>query len=306
VNLPCFGVHSVLFLSTPLCDVLVLILTRTLCNVSTDGRDRRKEMVVVSDEAYDVQKWLLEEGKDSGTLAALLEAYIGRIQDHNIPIDRMLIATYLIHTQLGAWHFKYEAPGTYYQVPLEREFLMKMRKMAGNDAPFRQMELGAKRVRIRATDENIPNDVRSLFTERGFTDMYALPVTYRGKFTCGLSWATKNPEGFSDDHIAFFDATHPALGTIVQFLVHELVKYSLLCTYLGNDPGSRVHKGSVYRGDTVTVRSVIWFSDVRGFTSLSQELDREGIIVLINEVFEITECVLKKHGGEILKVRAFA
>jgi adenylate cyclase len=49
------------------------------------------------------------------------------------------------------------------------------------------------------------------------------------------------------------------------------------------------------------VRSVVWFSDVRGFTSLSCRLEREHVIGLINDVFEVTETVLKKHGGQILK-----
>jgi adenylate cyclase len=91
------------------------------------------------------------------------------------------------------------------------------------------------------------------------------------------------------------------LGTIIEFLVQDLVKYSLLCTYLGDDAGSRVHKGSVYRGDLFTIRGVIWFSDIRDFTRMSQEMNRNDVIDLINQLWEITEDVLKRHGGEILK-----
>ena len=55
------------------------------------------------------------------------------------------------------------------------------------------------------------------------------------------------------------------------------------------------------RGDGVTIRSVIWFSDIRGFTRLSSLLDRDIVISLINDVFETTELVLRERGGEVLK-----
>jgi adenylate cyclase len=57
----------------------------------------------------------------------------------------------------------------------------------------------------------------------------------------------------------------------------------------------------VDRGEGVSVYSVIWFSDICGYTTLSSLLDYDSIIELINDVFEITETVLKKHVGKILK-----
>ena len=249
----------------------------------------------------DMQLWLLQEAKDLGKVLSVMKSYVPRLKSYGIQIDRMLIGTFLIHTQLGAWSFKYESPNSYSEHQIARDFLMKLRRTVGDDAPFRQLELGAARVRIKTTDDSIPDDVRYLFTEKGYTDMYSLPVHHRRIFSLGITWATRHADGFSEDHIRFLDATHPALGAILQFLVNELVTYSLLCTYLGNDPGTRVHKGSVYRGDGVTLRSVIWFSDIREFTALSQKLDRDSIISLINDVFEVTEAVLTKNGGEILK-----
>lgn len=40
---------------------------------------------------------------------------------------------------------------------------------------------------------------------------------------------------------------------------------------------------------------------MRDFTRKSEILGRDAIISLINEVFETTECVLRSHGGEVLK-----
>jgi adenylate cyclase len=265
-------------------------------------RDERKKgtMPYIPHDVYEMQQWLLSEDRDAGTVAKLLRGYIERTSKYDIPIDRFFCATFLVHTQLGAWAFKYESPGSFLQTPLEREQLLKIRATAGDDAPMNRLEAGDKFVRIRKGDANVPAEVVGLF-QKGIQEMYGLPVFLKGSFSCGITWATKSPGGFTDEHIAFFSATHAALGTIIEFLVQDLVKYSLLCTYLGDDVGSRVHKGSVYRGDLVTIRSVIWFSDIRDFTRISQEMNRNDVIDLINQLWEITEDVLKRHGGEILK-----
>lgn len=60
--------------------------------------------VWVADSVYNVQRWLVEDGKDCGTLVNLLQGLIPRIQQEQVPLDRMLMATYLIHARLGAWH----------------------------------------------------------------------------------------------------------------------------------------------------------------------------------------------------------
>jgi adenylate cyclase len=129
--------------------------------------------------------------------------------------------------------------------------------------------------------------VESLFTEEGFTDMYLLPTHYRSKISAYLSWATKRPK--------------TSLGATLQLLVNEATTQQLLRTYLGTDPGDRVFNGSVSRGDGVTVRSVIWFSDIRQFSKASDQLSRDDTLALVNDVFEVTHSVIAKNGGEVLK-----
>ena len=44
--------------------------------------------------------------------------------------------------------------------------------------------------------------------------------------------------------------------------------------------------GQVKRGDGKTIRSVIWFSDIRIFTSMSEHLPLENLLDVINNAFE--------------------
>jgi adenylate cyclase len=44
---------------------------------------------------------------------------------------------------------------------------------------------------------------------------------------------------------------------------------NLLNTYIGRNAGERIMAGHIQRGDTDIIACVIWFSDLRGFTSMA-------------------------------------
>ena len=75
----------------------------------------------------------------------------------------------------------------------------------------------------------------------------------------------------------------------------------LLSTYLGEDAGRRVHAGSIMRGSVDTLRAVIWYADIRGFTPISDSAPGPIVVELLNDVFEILTASLRVHGGQVLK-----
>ena len=50
-----------------------------------------------------------------------------------------------------------------------------------------------------------------------------------------------------------------------------------------------------------TIRAVIWLSDLRGFTSLSESLPRDDLIELLNQYFGPMCDAVEANGGEVLK-----
>jgi class 3 adenylate cyclase len=44
----------------------------------------------------------------------------------------------------------------------------------------------------------------------------------------------------------------------------------LLAAYLGSDAGRRVHANVVERGSVESIRAVLWYADIRGFTPLAK------------------------------------
>jgi adenylate cyclase len=62
-----------------------------------------------------------------------------------------------------------------------------------------------------------------------------------------------------------------------------------------------VLKGDIKRGSGEPIRAMIWLSDLRGFTDLSDRLAGGDMLVLLNAYFEIFAGAVLAHGGEVLK-----
>ena len=115
------------------------------------------------------------------------------------------------------------------------------------------------------------------------------------------SFVTDRRGGFSDDDTTLLQATLPGLSLAMKAHAGYVIASGLLGTYLGEDAGRRVHAGSILRGSVDTLRAVIWYADIRGFTTISDSAPGPVVVELLNEVFEILTASLRVHGGQVLK-----
>ncbi|KAL7570980.1 hypothetical protein ACA910_002604 [Epithemia clementina (nom. ined.)] len=177
------------------------------------------------------------------------------------------------------------------------------------DEPMVQLYQGASSIRIKATDPNLPKDCIWMI-EEVYTELYGLSFNsnrsnkrkgLEDNRQGGFTWTTKRPGGFSDDHIAIFDGHILDVVSVVRYRISKGNCESLLRAYLGPNAGSRVNAGDIRRGEGLVIRSVVWFSDIRGFTRMSCHLTRTEVIDVINGVFEASNTVIQNHGGQILK-----
>ncbi len=134
------------------------------------------------------------------------------------------------------------------------------------------------------------------------TGYLAVPVVHAGNSFAFLSLVTLKKGGFSDEEQKFLSN---ALNIIslkwITFLQTELTE-SLLNIYLGKRTGSLVSSGKIYRGELEKIKSVIWFSDIRNYSGISEKLTPEDTIQLLNAYFETVIPVIEKYGGEVLKL----
>ncbi|MGC2078158.1 MAG: adenylate/guanylate cyclase domain-containing protein, partial [Xanthobacteraceae bacterium] len=59
--------------------------------------------------------------------------------------------------------------------------------------------------------------------------------------------------------------------------------------------------GQIRRGSGEAIAAVLWSSDLRGFTKLSDHVAAEEVIEILDRVFDAQARAIADHGGEILK-----
>jgi adenylate cyclase len=87
----------------------------------------------------------------------------------------------------------------------------------------------------------------------------------------------------------------------VERHIAQRIAENAVNAYLGDVAGRKVLSGSIQRGNGEAIRAVIWVSDLRGFTTLSDHLSGADMIVLLNAYFETLAGAVLAHGGEVLK-----
>ena len=137
------------------------------------------------------------------------------------------------------------------------------------------------------------------FSARGCVDYVAMPLTFIDGAVHVMSIASD--VGFSDDDLVEIRRVARPLARIAEIFALVRTASTILSTYVGQHAGERVIAGRIMRGDIEMIRAAIWFSDLRGFTTLSTEHTPQEVIAIINEVFEAQVPAIERHGGEVLK-----
>ena len=75
---------------------------------------------------------------------------------------------------------------------------------------------------------------------------------------------------------------------------------TLMQTYLGRDAGRRVLSGRIMRGVADRIDTVLWFSDLRGFTRITDMTPKQ-IIPLLNDYADVIVSAIHEQGGDVLK-----
>ncbi len=127
----------------------------------------------------------------------------------------------------------------------------------------------------------------------------AFPFRFTNGEIHAITFSTSSD--FSNDERAALARIVRPLARVAEIFARARTAANLLSTYVGRDAGDRILSGRIQRGDTETIRCAIWFSDLRGFTSISQSMDPGSIIRLLNHLFECQVPAIERHGGEVLK-----
>jgi adenylate cyclase len=174
---------------------------------------------------------------------------------------------------------------------------------------FHLLETGGSRFRVRFHAGETTDFPRlAQLREEGMSDVVALLTRFAGSDSIGemdslyCYWATDRPDGFTDDEVQALAGLMPPLALAVKCVSLEGIAGTLVQTYLGRDAGQRVLRGRIRRGVAETINAVLWYSDLRDFTRITDRAAPEQIIPFLNDYAEAVIASIYEHGGDVLKL----
>jgi adenylate cyclase len=265
--------------------------------------------------------WLTEAGLAGTAESDIVTGFCERCVAAGLPIDRTQVFIDTLHPvhegRLFRWgHDPSEAPVTEYGRTNPDVIaasggsaydLVAAERWRGS--PFyRMLQSGDSLLRRRvnaASKEEFA--VLPELAKAGMTDYIAIITRFADEGVIGemdgvySSWATRVPEGFDDRHIAALARVAPFLAIAIKSVSLVRMTSTLMETYLGRDAGRRVLGGRIVRGLAEEIDAVVWFSDLAGFTRIT-DTTPEHVIPLLNDYSDAIVSAIHEHGGDVLKL----
>jgi adenylate cyclase len=174
---------------------------------------------------------------------------------------------------------------------------------------FHLLQSGEPMMRRRLTPE-ADGEFPILATARqdGMTEYLGLLARFSaegviGDMDCIYShWATDRPEGFSEADVAAIGRLFPYLAISMKCAALGRTARALAETYLGRDAARMVLGGRIARGVAEKIDTVLWFSDLRGYTKITDTASPDQIIPLLNDYAEAVISAVQARGGDVLKL----
>lgn len=137
--------------------------------------------------------------------------------------------------------------------------------------------------------------------QAGHSDYVAWPLDHTQGRRHLLTFATDRAGGFSARELAILNALLPWYSLVTEIRLKDQLARTLLQTYVGVHPSEEILHGATTRGAGATIEAAILICDMRNFTRLSDRLQRDELIGILNQFFDVVGEPIEKHGGEILK-----
>jgi len=243
--------------------------------------------------------WLVDGAPGSENPVKVLERFCPDLVAAGIPLDRVAAFVQTLHPHIMGRAFRWK-PGAPVQINEASHAMLHTPTF--RSSPVGQVMQTGEPYRARlARDGTEEFAVLKELAEQGMKDYLAVPLRFMNGTIHAITFATASDAGFSDEDIEALTEVCRPLARVAEILALGRTAVNLLDTYVGRNAGERILKGHILRGDTELIRCVIWFSDLRGFTSMADRTEPGTLIRTLNELFECQVPSIQRHAGEVLK-----
>jgi adenylate cyclase len=254
--------------------------------------------------------WLAKAGLEGRRETALVESFCNFAAAAGLPLKRAVVFIDTLHPihEGRAFRWEREKPEvslSEYGRSTEGEAAERWRT-----SPWFQLLADGDSVLRRriAADGEVEFPMFSELREVSIVDFVAMVNRFAadgviGEMDCFYSaWMTDRAEGFTDDEIAALKRLMPFLGLAIKSASLARIAETLVETYLGRDAGRRVLQGRIARGVADRIKAVLWFSDLRNYTRISDTAPAEEIIPLLNDYADAIVSAIHQNDGDVLKL----
>lgn len=245
--------------------------------------------------------WYVHEAPRIRSSRQLVSETCARFVAHGVPLMRFTALLLMLHPDYFGIAQRWHRAGG--EVKTTRGSYQIWSRPVFQQSPYGEIARGAAALRRRLSGPHawIDFDVLNEYVAEGCTDYVMMHLPFSDEGRHAIAFATDRPGGFTEAELRFVDAMLPHMARQSELLTLRYLTTTLLDTYVGRNAGERVLTGQIRRGSGETIRAVIWLSDLRGFTTLSDRLPRDALIALLNGYFDCVGTAIDAAGGEILK-----
>jgi len=259
-------------------------------------------------EIAEMASWITEAGLGGWSETATLSGFCERALARGLPLTRANVVIDTLHPVYEGRAFTWKRQ--------QRETTLNEFGRSPESfglwerSPFYRLEVsGETLLRRKLTDStNFEFPILSDLYTTGITDYIAVANRFAAEAIIGhmdcvySSWATDAPDGFRDTHVDALSQLMPMFALTMKSASLARIAETLVETYLGRDAGRRVLEGRISRGVADRIEAVLWFSDLRSYTRISDSAVPEQIIPFLNDYADAIISAIHEQGGDVLKL----
>lgn len=248
-----------------------------------------------------VWRWCLTEGRAAPSMEAVVAGFCAAVRAAGVPLGRFNITIPTLHPLIIAENWIWKGPGQ----PMETNRFAQGDSARNGflQSPIRPIVEGRETFVRYAVAAEGPWEfpLFESYARAGMTDYVAWGLAGTLRRPLALSAMTDAPGGWSPAALALLEEALLGLRPLVDLHIERTIARSVCATYIGPHTGPRVLDGAIFRGSVETLRAVVWFCDLRGFTPLTLALGANGVVDVLNAFFSAVGEPVEAAGGEILK-----
>jgi adenylate cyclase len=252
------------------------------------------------DRLATINDWLVRQGRLTRDNATLQQRFCEELRLHDIGVNRCWLHNRTLRPNYAGISrlWQHDRPSTYQLLPYGFEstpvYLRSPVRFAVEDKQFHYWRLDQP--------GGLPFPILEELRQDGYGGYAITPLFFSDGAVNVISWATRQPDGFSPDDLRVLEGLLPNLAAVVEINSLRRFASSLLTTYVGREPGERILKGQVRRGDVLSATAAVMLADLRDFSAMSDTHSPELVIQTLNRYFDCIIPPVHERGGEVVEI----